>query len=134
MASGLYVTLPARLPSVKVKENDSMTSNKLALWLAAVTIPAVAMAGPKTYRVEFDHSVTAGAIQLEAGQYGVKVEGSNAIFKDSQTGQEFTVPVKVENSGKKYDATAIESNKEGSTEKIMEIDLGGSKTRLEFGQ
>ena len=111
-----------------------MTINKPLLWLAAVTFPAVAMAGSKTYNVEFDHSVTAGAIQLEPGQYGVKVEGSNAVFRDSKTGQEFTVPVKVDNSEKKYDATAVESNKQGNTDKITEIDLGGSKTRLEFAQ
>ena len=108
-------------------------TNKTLPWVAVLAFSAVAVAGPKTYNVVLDRSVTAGAIQLQPGEYGVKVEGSNAVFTDQER-REFTVPVKVENADKKYDATAVETVKQGNADKITGIELGGSKTKLEFGQ
>jgi hypothetical protein len=105
---------------------------KALLGVGILGLSTLAMA--KSYDVVFDQAASAGAIQLEPGQYGLKVDGANAIFKDSRSGREFTVPVKVENGDKKFDATAVESVKQGSSEKILSIKLGGSRTTLDFGQ
>ncbi len=108
--------------------------NKTLPWGAFLAFSAVGVAGPKTYDVSLDRSTTAGAIQLAPGEYGLKLEGPNAVFTETQTRRVFTVPVKVENSNKKYNATAVETVKQGNTDKITDIELGGSKTKLEFGQ
>jgi hypothetical protein len=40
----------------------------------------------------------------------------------------------VENSDTKYNATALDSTKQGDIQQITSIELGGSKIKLEFGQ
>jgi hypothetical protein len=40
--------------------------------------------------------------------------------------------VKVVTGDKKFDDTRVQSTKDGDTEKINEIDLGGSKTKIGF--
>jgi hypothetical protein len=44
------------------------------------------------------------------------------------------VPVKVENTDTKYSATALDTTRQGDTQQITSIELGGSKIKLEFGQ
>ena len=57
----------------------------------------------------------------------MKVDGANAIFTDLNTSKSFTTPVKVENGDKKFDDTRVQSTKDGDSERINEIDLGGSQ-------
>jgi len=109
-------------------------THRFLLWGGALTLSAVAFAGPKTYDVTLPSAAKAGSVQLAAGEYKVKVEGSNAIFTGTQTHQSVTVPVKVENADTKYGATALDSTMQGGTAQITSIELGGSKTKLEFGQ
>jgi len=40
---------------------------------------------------------------------------------------------KVDTVEKKYDVTAVDTTKNGNEEQINAIELGGSKTKLEFG-
>ncbi len=108
--------------------------NKAALGLATVLLSAVAVAGPKTYDLILDETAMAGATQLEPGHYSLKLAGSSAVFTDARTRKEFTVPVKVENSDKKYSLTEMDTIKQAGGEKITAIELGGSKTKLDFGQ
>ena len=109
-------------------------THKLLLWGGALTLSAVAIAGPKTYDVVLPSAAKAGNVQLAPGEYKVKVEGSNAIFMGAQSRESVTVPVKVENAGTKYSATALDTIKQGDSLLITSIELGGSKTKLEFGQ
>jgi hypothetical protein len=53
---------------------------------------------------------------------------------DAQSRQSVTVPVKIENGDTKYNATALDTTKQAGTEQITSIELGGSKTKLEFGK
>jgi len=46
--------------------------------------------------------------------------------------QSLTTPVKVETGDKKFDDTTVQITKDGDTNRLEEIDLGGSKTKLEF--
>ncbi len=45
-----------------------------------------------------------------------------------------SVSVKVENSGKTFDYTTVESTNQDGVDNIHAIDLGGSSTRLTLGQ
>ncbi|MBZ5636544.1 MAG: hypothetical protein LAO55_25755 [Acidobacteriia bacterium] len=109
-------------------------TNRLLRWGAALAFSAVAFAGSKTYDVLLSSGAKAGSVQLAPGEYRLKVEGSNAIFTGTENRQSFTVPVKVENTNTRYSATALDTVKQGDTVKITSIQLGGSKTKLEFGQ
>ena len=102
--------------------------------MGAMALSVAAFAGPKAYDVVITNPVTAGNQQINSGDYKVRVEGANAVFTDEQTHKSFTVPVKVENADKKYDATAVETTTQGQTVQMNAIDLGGSKMKLEFGQ
>jgi hypothetical protein len=76
----------------------------------------------------------AGATQLKPGEYKLKVEGSQAVFTDAENAKSFSVPVKVENSDKKFNYTSVESTNQNGMDQINAIDLAGSNTRLNLGQ
>jgi hypothetical protein len=76
----------------------------------------------------------AGNTELKPGAYKLKVEGTQAVFTDAQSSRTWTAPVKIENNGKKFDQTVVESSTQGNMDNIHAIDLGGSTTKLEFGQ
>jgi hypothetical protein len=109
-------------------------TNKFPLWFGALALSTLALAGTKSYDVVIPAPVQAGSVHLAPGTYKLKVEGSNAIFTGAQSRESITVPVKVQNGDTKYSATALDSTKRGDTQQITSIELGGSKTRLEFGQ
>lgn len=109
-------------------------TNKLALLIGAAALSTLAMAGPKNYDVSLSTPTKAGSVQLAPGDYKMKVEGSNAIFTNEHTGASVTVPVKVENTEAKFDATRLDTKSLGKTAQIDSIELGGSKVKLEFGK
>ena len=109
-------------------------TNKLPLLIGAVALSTLAMAGSKNYDIALSTPTKAGSVQLAAGDYKVKVEGSNAIFTDEHTRASVTVPVKVENTETKFNETTLDTKTQGKTAQITSIELGGSKVKLEFGQ
>jgi hypothetical protein len=109
-------------------------TNKLPLLIGVVTLSTLAMAGSKSYNVELSTPTKAGSAQLAPGDYKLKVEGTNAIFTDSHTRASVTVPVKVENADTKFNSTAVDTTSQGGSMQITSIELGGSKTKLEFGK
>jgi hypothetical protein len=76
----------------------------------------------------------AGSTELKPGEYRLKVEGSQAIFTDTQSSKSFTVPVKVQNNQTKFGQTVVESSSQNGMDNIHAINLAGSTTKLEFGQ
>ena len=92
------------------------------------------IASAKSYEVMLGEPAMAGNTQLPPGEYKVKVDGSQAVFMDEQNSKSWTVPVEVGNSDAKFDQTMVQMKSEGSVNKIREIDLRGSTTKLEFGQ
>jgi hypothetical protein len=100
--------------------------------VAALALSSMTVVCAKSYDIILSGPTKAGNITLKAGQYRLKVDGSNAIFTDVNSSKSFTTPVKVETTEKKYEDTRVQSTKDGDTDKIQEIDLGGSKTKLGF--
>jgi hypothetical protein len=97
--------------------------------LAAFTL---SVASAKSYDITFARPTMIGKTELKAGAYSVKVNGLNAIFTNEESGTSFTETAKVETVSRKYDLTAIETTKKGDTDYLSVIELGGSKTKLEF--
>ena len=97
-----------------------------------LSLSSIMFAGTKSYQVVFTNKAKVGSIQLAAGEYSVKVDGSNAIFTNVQNSKKFTAPVKVQTGTKKFSVTAVDSTKEGDNDTVKAIELGGSTTTLEF--
>ena len=100
-----------------------------ALALATLTAGTVSS---KTYEINLSRPAKVGGAQLKAARYRLQVQGSTATFTELGKSQGVTAPVKVEEGSQKFDDTRIVTSKDGEVERISEIDLGGSKTKLGF--
>lgn len=103
-----------------------MKRTKLTLTLATLALAAASAASPH-YSLKLDTAQSVGDKQLKAGDYKVEISGDKAIFKTGKTVVE--VPATVQKSDSKYLHTAYAS----VDSKIMEIDLGGTATKVVFG-
>jgi len=108
-----------------------MTSKSLLL---IGTLALAGIASAKSYDIVLAGPTKAGSVQLAAGEYSLKVQGSNAIFTNVETGKSFTTAVKAQDAGKKFDQTAVESTSQNGADQIKTIDLGGSTTQLNLGE
>lgn len=93
-----------------------------------------AIANAKTWSIYVSSPAKAGTMQLPAGRYHVKLKGNQAMFTKADTDKTYTEPVKIDNAAKKYSETAVLSKKQGTTEKIESIELGGSTSRIDFSE
>ena len=105
---------------------------KSLLLTGVLAISSLTLANAKTYEISLAGPTKAGNITLKPGQYRLKVDGNTATFTFVETSKQFTTPVKVETSDKKFDDTRVDANKDGGTDVIKDIELGGTKTKLEF--
>jgi hypothetical protein len=111
-----------------------MTAKSLLI-IGALGLTSIGIASAKSYDVVLASPAKAGGQELKAGQYTLKVQGTQAIFKDVQTSKSVTAPVKIENGDKKFDSTTVETTGgAGDMDNITAIDLAGSNTKLEFGK
>jgi len=101
----------------------------LAAVLAAFTL---SLAIAKTYTISFASPMKVGSVQLKAGEYRLSVDGNKATFTDANSNKSVTTDVKVENSDKKFDQTLIDSTNDGGTNVVKDIELGGSKIKIDF--
>ena len=108
-----------------------MTKRSLLL-LGVLAMLSLPIARAKSYTIAFTSPTMVGNAQLPAGEYTLKVEGSNAVFTNVDSNKSVTAPVKIENADKKYDVTSVETTQEGDAQHIIDIQLGGSTTKLDF--
>lgn len=97
-----------------------------------LALSVAAFAASKTYDVKLSGPAQFGGVQLKAGDYKVKVDGANATFSQEGKNKPVTVPVKLEEGQMKYQYTAVETSGVAGAERIDAIELGGTKTRIEF--
>ena len=108
-----------------------MTKRSLLL-LGVLAMLSLPIASAKSYTISFTGPTVAGSAQLPAGEYTLKVEGSNAVFTNVNNDKSVTAPVKIENVDKKYDVTSVETIDRGDARHITDIQLGGSTIKLDF--
>jgi hypothetical protein len=100
----------------------------------ALLLSLVAIGSAKSWDIVVDNNTKVGTTALPAGSYTVKLNNDQALFI-SDSGKKFTVPVKVSNdSAKKFDATEVRTTKDGDTNVIKAIDLGGTTEELKFDE
>jgi hypothetical protein len=125
------MAIPVRENSSSYKENTKMTTKSL-LMIGALALASIASA--KSYDIVLASPAKAGNLQLGAGQYTLQLKGTSAVFTNVETGKSFTAPVKVENAGKKFQNTAVDTENANGTDQIKKIELGGSSTALQLGE
>jgi VCBS repeat-containing protein len=94
---------------------------------------SLTIASAKNYELTLSSVTKVGTLQLKPGQYTLKVDGDKAVFTYLETSKQFTTQVKVEATDKKFDTTRVDASKADGVDVVKDIELGGSKTRLEFG-
>jgi hypothetical protein len=114
--------------------------------MALIAVFMVGIASAASHDITIAQPAKAGETQLKAGTYGVKLADGQAVFTRESSGSEVApmdemgsgksvaVPVKVEHAGKKFAQTSVQSDNKDGKATIQEIDLGGTDTRLVFGQ
>ena len=102
------------------------------LLVGALSICSLAVAGTKSYNITLPTAAKAGALQLAAGDYTLKVDGTNATFIEPHTRKAFTTTIKMGTAPHKFSYTAVETAPDGGSDRITSIDLGGSSTQIEF--
>jgi hypothetical protein len=98
------------------------------------TLALAGIASAKSYDIVLSAPTKAGSVQLTAGEYSLKVNGTNAVFTNVETGKSFTAPVKIQQAAKKYDNTAVDTQNNNGADEIKTIELGGSTTQLQLGE
>jgi hypothetical protein len=109
-------------------------TGKSLLIVGALTLSSLGIASAKSYDIVLSAPAKAGATELKPGDYKLKIAGSQAVFTDAENAKSVSIPVKVENSEKKFNNTVVESTSQDGMDNIHAIDLGGSNTRLTLGQ
>ncbi len=86
----------------------------------------------KSYVVSFDAPAVLGPMEVESGQYKVSIDGSKVTLVNENNHKSFETTATVQTSGKKYNDTVVESNRDGGKILVHEIRLGGTTMALEF--
>lgn len=107
---------------------------KKLIYVAVLTLCSLTFAFAKNYELTLSSTTKVGNIELKPGQYTLKVQGDKAIFTFVDTAKQFTTNVKVEATDQKFETTRVDASKQGSVDVVKDIELGGSKTRLQFGE
>jgi hypothetical protein len=105
---------------------------KSILLVGALALSTISIASAKSYDITLTSAAKVGSAHLVAGDYKVTVDGTNVVFTNRDTAKQVNATAKVDTVEKKYDVTAVDTTKNGNEEQINAIELGGSKTKLEF--
>jgi hypothetical protein len=98
--------------------------------LFSFAVATLSIASAETFHVTLvEPSVVEGA-QLKPGNYNLTVKDASVVMVNGKTKVE--VPVKISNAEKKFNATRVLYNEENGKAAIEAIEVGGTRTRLQF--
>lgn len=101
---------------------------KLVVCFAVFAISALAAVAH--YNVTLYRNCVLAGTELKAGSYKVEVNGDKATLRLDKVSVQASV--KVETADKKFDETAVQYSNADGKDRIQEIRVGGTKTRLIF--
>jgi hypothetical protein len=107
---------------------------KLALILTVFALMAAAGTLPvgSHYTITlFEPAVAQGTV-LQAGEYRLTVTDTKVTIAGEKLKTPLELKVKVETQDKKFDTTSVQLDTAGGKASIVEIRLGGTKTKLLF--
>jgi hypothetical protein len=107
-----------------------MKMNKLMLGACVFTLGIATAAS--TYHIKISDPTWVGQNELKPGEYDVKVdEAGKVTFKMGKTVIE--APAKIETNASKFGTTLLNTKSVNGQPQIKEIDLGGTKSKILFG-
>jgi hypothetical protein len=107
---------------------------KSLMVISAMVLSIAGIASAKSWDITLNQTTTVGTNQLKAGDYEVKLDGTQAILTDEAHGKAVKVSVTVEHNDKKFDNTEVETVNKDGKDAIHSISLGGSNTKLVLNQ
>jgi hypothetical protein len=100
---------------------------KLTHFFLCLAILVASMAGAaSSYKVTLPSDLSAGDVQLKAGEYILTLEGKQAVLRKGK--ESFQIPAIVEKNDKKFQETLLEL----AGSKILSIDVGGTDMKIMF--
>jgi len=103
---------------------------KATFVLLAFALAGAGFARTETRTVYIDHAVVVDGAPLKAGNYHVTVENGKVVFQEGRTKLEESA--KIVDSQVKFGDTRIVTDRVGQQPRLREIDLGGTRMRVEF--
>ena len=101
---------------------------KIILFLA---VTALSFAGTKKYDVTFTAQAVLGPMEVESGQYKLSFDGPKVTLVN-ESGKTFETTATIQTSEKKYSETVVHSKRVAGKDLVDEIQIGGTKTALDF--
>ncbi len=105
-------------------------TKKLIILVLSVVLSSLVLADTAKYTVRVFDPLTVNGQTIKPGEYKMSLENSKATFHVGK--EKIEAAVKVEEGNEKFNSTSVRFAQENGTNKIMEIRLGGTKTKLVF--
>ena len=100
--------------------------------LIMFAVLGLSVAGAKTYDITLDSAAKAGSVELKPGKYSLELMEDSKVRFTSANGQAVETSAKLSTVEKKFSSTQIDLKQNNGTALIDEIDLGGTKTKIQF--
>src|SRR6516162_2568133 len=92
----------------------------------------LSVAGAKTFEITLASAAKAGSVELKPGKYNLVLMEDSKVKFTNANGQALETSAKMSTAEKKFSATQIDLKQINGTAQINEIDLGGTKTKIQF--
>lgn len=92
----------------------------------------LSVASAKTFEITLDTAAKAGSVELKPGKYSLVLMSDTMVRFTSANGQALETSAKMSTVEKKFSSTQIDLKQNNGTALIDEIDLGGTKTKIQF--
>jgi hypothetical protein len=100
--------------------------------LVLLALTSFAFAGTKRYDVTFGSPAVLNGMEVASGQYQLSFEGSRVTLVNSNSHKSFETTATVQTSEKKNSDTIVQSKHVDGKDIVSEIQIGGTKTVLNF--
>ena len=100
--------------------------------LIVIGVFSLSILSAKSYEIILDTAAKAGNLDLKAGKYNVNLDASKVRFTDVNSGKSVETTAKIVSADKKFDSTMVDTKQVNGATQINEIDLGGTKTKVQF--
>jgi uncharacterized secreted protein with C-terminal beta-propeller domain len=97
-----------------------------------VAVAGLSVLGAKSYDVTFASPAVLGSVEVPAGQYSLKIDGSKVMLTNSTNGKHVEADATVQAMPTKFSETIVQSKHVDGKDLVNEIQIGGTKTALDF--
>jgi hypothetical protein len=95
-------------------------------------VAGLSVAGAKSYDVTFTVPAMLGSVEVPAGKYQLKLDGSKVTLTNAISGKHVEADATVQEMPSKFGQTIVQSKRDGGKDMVDEIQLGGTKTAIDF--